>query len=556
MLLEVGLSRRVRPLPGGGPPPAADLTVSIIAGPQYRVTDHTNGDATEDFPTANGAIERAIDLAASGESIFIEAGTYPIGQTTAYLDATASDWTATFGGVSIEAGALTIGGQTAVGETATVQFNFSSNPSAGTIFAHVDFDTPFTLADVGTLCYWNATPVGPTTGPFEIRFYSGLGATGTLVASSSNGHPEPTHANEFKNSRLPLTGGVGATFGSNGTTIRSMALAWTGTNAPSAPWTLTMGGKVRGQLRSSVLNFGSNVEIFGDRINTILRCGDFLSSPMISIGSSANINVHDLHLDGNLDNNWCTDFVPAIYSPASSALNRVFHHLWIHDFQGSGMQIRGNNVEAYENYIDHVINAGLQTTAQAVSGLYFHHNTIKNSGNDGQLWLFGGQGTLVEYNLLEGQTPLCAKDGATNNTFQFNRCDAQGSSFCFQLEDNAGGVQTIHNNELIGHSSAAMVYFGTTKTTVHSVTNNWIHSPSNPAADGIRWSGNNSDLSDNETDDHDGSGANGIEVTGSNNTGTGNWCPDGFSGGGQVSQGAGPPNINKGFVAGASWSPE
>lgn len=397
-----------------------DYTVSP-EGAGFKAVDESTGQPVFESNKAHEVINKAIEqvsAAVGGGKVHLVAGTYEVTDFDTITGDNAN-WVSVRSDVTINNNVTNetepnilppYQPQGSAVTKITIAGNSRGNPDSGVI-AYINFDAPFDFRKYRALAFWlfpNKRIMTQNYPRFEINFYSQPYDTANPplpVREMKVWHPEPGpnayHA-RWRGHRLPSISSDGKLLPAM-TGIRSMSieilpplLSCTPDNAPACTLSTDDTDDTVLYLDNLTAHYGQieinkdkgheNVILEGDGpYHTIIKMKDYGNLPMIYL-TGKNSEIRYLQIYGNTDNATLIDYCGGIDSPWKVDLTGTkIHHNFIHQTQGSSINMRGDNTQIYENLLIHSENPHINAANSQNTDIA--NNTLKYSTNDAFIYL-------------------------------------------------------------------------------------------------------------------------------------------------------------------------
>ena len=505
-------------------------------------------------------INYAINAISSG-TVYVSPGTYPIGRDT--VIAKDASWVSAEASVSINNG---VSGKEGVATQINIPY-----PAPTGLIAYYNFPTPVDLSSVYSLGFWFKPSTALST---RATGYSGSPLK-FLIDNSPNCasptysveicHPEWVTAT-WKYYKIPGTPPVGEALPSGLTNIRSIGIeVWSNPKCitPSTSYNIMIDDV---HSNEGVIQTHSNIRLIGAGADkTIIRLNPHSNIPMVVMKGS-NVEIAQLQLDGNYDNQDSIDQCMGIYNPYGGSGSKI-HHNYVHHTRGSGIKLRGSNIEVYENLVEWTENPCVELT-YSPSFIHVHHNTLKYDFNDDNIRVSDAHDITIEYNELYGITSALLASGdpsvptiwrnrhpagwnglrsdrnAYNILVQYNKIydvSAYGIAQCSGYDNTIQFNQIYNSNEM---QLSVQSWDGPVQN-IHVIGNLAIGGTRR----GLNIGGSNNEIRNNWTKDNaDG----GIFISGSGHYGTGNYPEETLNDAPTSFISSTPPSLPT-FQAGTTW---
>lgn len=385
-----------------------DYTVSPD-GTGYQAVPAAGGQTitgSKAYEVINEAIQQA--SAAGGGKVHLVAGTYEVTDFDTITDDNAN-WVSAKPGVTIETVGSPLPPYQAQGDFVT-KITIPVDPQPGLI-AHINFDTPIDLSKYPAMAYWlfPNTRIMEKGGVHRFAFTFSRERDGVNpIRTVKVYHPENGDVaihTQWRGHRLPSYSGnddekmfLNDPSLSQLTNIQSIGIELVGVNTSKVNFSdkevvLYLDDLTAhyGQIEIDKNKGHENVILEGEGpYHTIVKMKDYGNLPMIYL-TAKNSEVRYLQIYGNTDNVTLIDYCSAIDAPwagtgpGADLTGTKIHHNFIHQTQGSSINLRGNNAQVYENLLTHSENPHIN--ASSSQNTILAHNTLKYSTNDAFIYL-------------------------------------------------------------------------------------------------------------------------------------------------------------------------
>jgi parallel beta-helix repeat protein len=280
----------------------------------------------------------------------------------------------------------------------------------------------------------------------------------------------------------------------------------------------------------------------------------------------SNVEIAQLQLDGNYDNQDTIDQCFGIYNPSGGYGSKI-HHNYVHHTKGSGIKLRGSNIEVYENLIEWTENPCVEL-AYSPSFIHVHHNTLKYTFNDDNIRISDAHDITIEYNEFYGVTSALLASGDSSIPIvwrnkqpdAWNGIRADRNSYNILIQRNKiydvsgygisqcyGHDNTIQHNQIYNseENQLSVQNWGGNCYNIHVIGNLAVGG----AVKGLDIDGSNNEIRDNWTKDNANGG---ISISGSGHYGSGNYPEETTNDAPASFISSTPPSLPT-FQAGTTW---